>query len=182
MTGQPVARRYARALFDVTQKADSLDQAGQDLADLARLLSEHAELSHVVASPTVPASVKKSLFAALMDAAGVTSVEVRRLIGMLADRDRLMLLPLLSTAFTERLMDAKRIAHADVVTAVPLTPSSRAALAEALGRASGKAVTMTERVDPAIIGGVIARIGTFVYDGSVARQLEKMRERIGQSA
>ena len=95
---------------------------------------------------------------------------------MLADRDRLALLPPVAAAFAERLMDAKRLAQADVVTAVPLTAASRAALADALGRASGKSVTMTERVDPAIIGGVVARIGTFVYDASVAGQLERLRD------
>jgi F-type H+-transporting ATPase subunit delta len=178
MTAQPVARRYAGALFEVAQKAGSADRAGQDLADLARLFRDHAELRHVVASPTIPASVKKAIFAAIMDAAGLASAEVRRLVTMLADRDRLSLLPPVADAFADRLDDAKRIAQADVVTAVPLTPATRAALAEALGRASGKTVTITERVDPAIIGGVVARIGTFVYDASVAGQLARLQEKL----
>ena len=178
MNAQPVARRYAAALFEVTQKAGSVDRASQDLADLGLLFGEHAELRHVVASPTVPASVKKAIFNAIMAAAGLASAEVRRLVGMLADRDRLSLLPQVAAAFGERVMDAKRLAQADVVTAVPLTASSRAALADALGRASGKTVTMTERVDPAIIGGVVARIGTFVYDASVAGQLARLREKL----
>jgi F-type H+-transporting ATPase subunit delta len=178
MNAEPVARRYAAALFDVAAKAGSTERASQDLGALARLFADHAELRHVIASPTVPASAKKSIFVALMDATGVASAEVRRLIGMLADRDRLSLLPALASAFAMRVDEAKKVATADVVTAAPLTPASRAALAEALGRASGKTVTMTERVDPAIIGGVVARIGTFVYDGSVSRQLERMRERL----
>jgi F-type H+-transporting ATPase subunit delta len=178
MNAQPVARRYAAALFEVTTKSGAAEQAGRDLADLGRLVSEHAELRHVVASPTVPVSVKQAVFAAIMDAAGIASSEVRRLVRMLADRDRLLLLPQLDAAFAERLNEAKRVAQADVVTAVPLTPATRAALAEALGRASGKTVTMTERVDPAIIGGVVARIGTFVYDASVAGQLGRLKEKL----
>jgi len=178
MNAEPVARRYAAALFDVTAKAGSTDRASQDLGVLARLFADSAELRHVVASPTVPASAKKAVFAAIMEAAGLISAEVRRLVAMLADRDRLPLLPALEAAFAARVDDAKRVAQADVVTAVPLTPASRAALAEALGKASGKTVTMTERVDPAIIGGVVARIGTFVYDGSVARQLERLKTQL----
>ena len=176
-----MARRYAAALFEVAQKAGSAERAGQDLADLGRLMNEHAELRHVVASPTVPASVKQAVFAAIMDATGTVSGEVRRLIGMLADRERLSLLPEIADAFAERLREAKKMAQADVVTAVALTPSSRAALADALGRASGKVVTMTERVDPAIIGGVVARIGTFVYDASVAGQLGRLRQKLTTS-
>jgi F-type H+-transporting ATPase subunit delta len=178
MNAQPVARRYAAALFEVTEKAGSADRAGQDLADLGRLVDGHAELRHVVESPTVPAAAKKAVFAAIMEAAGITSSEVRRLVGLLADRDRLTLLPQLAEAFAERLNEAKRIARAEVVTAVPLTDGTRAALADALGRASGRTVTVSERVDPSIIGGIIARIGTFVYDASVAGQLGRLRARL----
>lgn len=173
-----MARRYAAALFTVTEKAGSTERAGQDLADLGRLVSEHEELRHVVASPTVPVAAKKAVFAAIMQAAGMASREIRRLVDMLADHERLLILPQLAAVFAERMNDAKRIAQAEVVTAVPLTAASRAALADALGRASGKTVTMTERVDPAIIGGVIARIGTFVYDASIAGQLGRLRDRL----
>ena len=181
MTAQAVARRYAAALFDVTRRARSEDRAAHDLSELARLIGEHAELGRVVASPAVPAAAKSAVLLGIMDAAGMTSAEVRRLIALLADRGRLAVIPDLSAAFADRLMEADRVVRADVVTAVPLTEASRAALADALGRASGKTVTMAERVDPAIIGGVVARMDTFVYDGSVARQLERIKERLTTS-
>lgn len=181
MNLRPIARRYAAALFDVTHQAGSEERAGQDLADLAGAMREHAELGRVLASPAVPSAVKKTMLLAILDASGADSAEVRRLIGMLADRDRLGIIPELATAFAARLMDANRIVQADVVTAVPLTPTGRAALAEALGRVSGKVVTMTERVDPGILGGVVARVGTFVYDGSVTGQLDRLRERLTTS-
>ncbi len=181
MSMRSVARRYAAALFDVAEKAGSEDRAGQDLAELARTIGGHAELVRVLASPTVPASVKRAILVAVMDASGVASDEVRRMIAMLADRDRLGLMPDLAAAFAERLMDAKQIVQADVVTAVPLSAANRATLTEALGRASGKTVTMIDRVDPSIVGGVVARVGTFVYDGSVTRQLERLREQLTTS-
>lgn len=176
MNARAVARRYATALFDVARKSGAAERASQDLSALARLVTEHAELGRVAASPAVPAAAKKAIMAAIMDAAGVATVEVRRLIDLLADRDRLSILPDVAAAFVERQHDAMRVAEAEVVTAVPLTPATRAALAEALGRVSGKTVTLTERVDPAIVGGVVARIGTFVYDASVAGQLGRLKQ------
>ena len=75
-------------------------------------------------------------------------------------------------------MLSRRVLPADVVTAVPLDDARRAAVAKALTQAAGCAVTLNERVDPAIIGGMIARVGSTVYDASVTRQLEKMRQQL----
>ena len=183
MTVQPVARRYAAALFDVTQSgggqaSTKADVIGQSLRDLAGLIAGHDELNKLIGSPTVPPSAKKGVMLAVVDAAGIKIDEVRRLVGLLADHDRLVILDQISEAFSERVREARKMAHAEVTTAVPLTPASRAALEDALSNASGKTVTMTERVDPSIIGGVVARIGTFVYDGSIANQLDKLKKQL----
>jgi len=100
------------------------------------------------------------------------------MITLLAERDRLAVIPDLADVFAARLLEAQNIVQAEVSSAAPLTDASRAALADALARATGKSVTMTERVDPALVGGVVARVGTFVYDGSVSRQLERLRDRL----
>jgi F-type H+-transporting ATPase subunit delta len=183
MTLHTVARRYAQALFDVTQAGASQAPAQTDaitaaLIDLARLIASHSELQSLIASPTVPPAAKKSIIMAVLDQAGVTIGEVRRLVGLLADQDRLSILDQVAEAFAERVRESRKVAYADVVTAVPLTPATRAALEEALGRASGKTVTLSERVDPSIIGGVVARIGSFVYDRSIAHQLDKLRKQL----
>jgi len=178
MSARSVARRYAAALFDVTRKAGREVRAGEDLAEIARTISGHAELGHVLGSPTVPINVKRTVVSALLDAAGASSDEVRRMMMMLTDRDRLAVLPDLSAAFAERLLEAQNIIRADVASAAPLSAESRTALADALSRATGKTVRMTERVEPALVGGVVARVGTFVYDGSILRQLERIREKL----
>jgi len=175
MSGRSV-RRYASALFDVTRKSGSTDAAGQSLEQLNAVVAGHEELSRVLASPAIPITVKRDIVLAVIDAIGGVPVEVRRLMEMLADRDRLADLPDVATAFGEQLMDANRLLRADIVTAAPLSDASRSALTEALGRASGKSVTLNTRVDPSIIGGVIARVGGFVYDASLTRQLERMRD------
>jgi F-type H+-transporting ATPase subunit delta len=172
------ARRYAAALFDVAAKARSEEAAGQQLTALAALIRDHAELTRVLETPAIPTAAKKNLVLAVAKTAGVLSSEVERLISLLADRDRLPLVPDVASAYVDRLNQEKKIVPAEIVTAVPLTPDHRAAIAAALGRASGAEITLTERVDPSIIGGVVARVGSVVYDGSVARQLERLRQKL----
>ena len=178
MSDRSSARRYAAALFDVAAKARSEEAAGQQLSALAALIRDHAELTRVLEMPAIPPAAKKNLVLAVAKTAGVLSVEVERLISLLAERDRLPLVPDVAAAYVERLNQEKKIVPAEIVTAVPLTPEHRAAIAGALGRASGAEITLTERVDPAIIGGVVARVGSVVFDGSVSRQLERLRQKL----
>jgi F-type H+-transporting ATPase subunit delta len=176
MSAARAAGRYAVALFDVSQKTGSTDATAQSLEQLQSVISSHTELSRALASPAIPVTIKRDIVLAVVDAVGGAPAEFRRMMAMLAERDRLADLPAVVEAFTERLMDARRVLRADVVTAVPLSDASREALTAALGRASGKSVTLNARVDPAIIGGIIARVGSFVYDASLTRQLERMRD------
>jgi F-type H+-transporting ATPase subunit delta len=118
---------------------------------------------------------------ALLSAAGTVRPEVRRLLTMLADRDRLVLINELTDAYAEKAMTQARIIPAEVTTAVPLGDEVRGALKSALSRATGSEVTLTERVDPAIIGGLVAKVGSVVFDGSVLRQLDRIKDRLQSS-
>jgi F-type H+-transporting ATPase subunit delta len=94
---------------------------------------------------------------------------------LLAERDRLALLPGIRDAFEARLMDYQHVVRAQVTTAAALPADQVAAIREGLKRATGRDVQLEARVDPEIIGGAVARIGSTVYDGSVTRQLERLR-------
>jgi F-type H+-transporting ATPase subunit delta len=178
MTPNAAARQYASALFDVAARKGIVDRVRQDLTDFAGLMNSHADLARVLVTPTVPIARKRALVDAIAGAAAGMTGEVRRLLDLLADRDRLMLLDDVVAAFAERSMSADRVVTAEVTSAAPLEAESRAALIAALSQAVGRQVTVTERVDPAIIGGVVARVGSLVFDGSVARQLERIREKL----
>jgi F-type H+-transporting ATPase subunit delta len=178
MTLRGIDRRYANALFDVVSRGGDLSKARADLDGVAAVVAGHDELRRVFESPAVPASKKRAVMSAVLDAAPGVTPEVRRALLVMADNDRLALLGDVAERFGERVNKASKILPAEVTTAVPLVGGSRAALAAALGRATGSAVTITERVDPGILGGVVARVGSLVFDGSVTHQLEKMRQKL----
>lgn len=178
MTADAVARRYAAAFFDVTTKAGNTDRAAAELAAFNQVIEGHAELARIFQTPAVPPQKKKAIVEAMLRAMDLASPEVGRTLQLLAERDRLAALPKIVAALMDRVTAARRVVPADVVTAVPIDDARRAALAAALSKAMGADVRMTATVDPSILGGVVARVGGFVFDGSVARQLERLRERL----
>jgi len=177
MTMRASAARYARALLDVTISETDPGQAEQELAAFAAVLEQHQDLQAALLNPAVPAAGKRAVIQALLERLQ-PSAPVGKLLLLLADRDRLGLLPDLLTVFRERLMEHQRVIRAEVTTAAPLAEARATELADRLARATGRTVKMTTKVDPSIIGGIVTRIGSTVYDGSVAAQLQAIRQRL----
>ncbi len=105
---------------------------------------------------------------------------VGKLLLLLASRGRLELLPDVLDIYRERLMEHRQVIQAEVTTATPLAPERVSELQQRLAKITGRAVTMTTKVDQTIIGGIVTRIGSTVYDGSVATQLAKVRDRLSE--
>jgi F-type H+-transporting ATPase subunit delta len=183
MINRKAADRYARALLDVASREPStdLDAVERDLAAFADLFTEHPALATVLLNPAVPAKRKQAAVAELTARAEVAPV-LAKLLSLIAERDRLVLLPDLVVAYRERLLDHQNVVRAEVTTAVPLGADRAEALEQRLSRVTGRTVRLAMKIDPAIIGGVVARIGSTVYDGSVTRQLQKMKERLAENA
>lgn len=178
MSTQSVARQYANALFTVADRNEHAAAVGSDLAAVAAIVAGHVELQRFFASPVVLPRKKREVVDALLAVATGMTDEVRRLLTLLADRDRLDVLVEIEGAYRARLMEAGQAVEADVVTSAPVPEEDLAALAGTLGRATGRTVTVHGRVDPAILGGLVARVGSLVFDGSVAGQLRRMRQRV----
>ena len=153
MTNKTAAIRYARALLDVAVK---------EKADLELIENELTQ------------------FADLLAQAKFTPI-VSKLVALLADRDRLVLVPELLKAYSDRLLDYRGVVRAEVTTAVALDPRRADAIQKGLASLTGRSILLATKIDPSIIGGLVARIGSTVYDGSVIRQLEKMKERLVES-
>jgi F-type H+-transporting ATPase subunit delta len=101
-----------------------------------------------------------------------------KLLLLLAERDRLVLLPDVLAAYRDRLMDYRKVVRAEVTTAAPIDATRVQQIQNSLAQATGRTVTIATKTDPAIIGGLVARVGSTVYDASVIRQLERMKERL----
>jgi len=179
MTNRSAARRYARALFDVSLKEADPQQVSLELEAFAELVRTNAELGRVLTNPAVPAPRKRAAVAALVERMAPSAV-VSKLLVLLAERDRLALVADVAASFRERLFDHQQVVRAEVTSAVPLPDEAVARLQASLARATGRDVLMDTKVDASILGGVVAKVGSVVFDGSVTRQLERMRARLAQ--
>jgi F-type H+-transporting ATPase subunit delta len=178
VTARTAAVRYARALFDVAlTEQGNLSEIESQLASFAELFTVHPTLAKVLLNPAVPAPRKRAAVAELTKGAGLSPV-LEKLLILLAERDRLVLLPDLVAAYRDRVAEHQKVVRANVTTAAPLTAARIDQIQRSLSQATGRAVTLTTHVDPALIGGLVARIGGTVYDASVTTQLEKMRQRL----
>jgi F-type H+-transporting ATPase subunit delta len=181
MTAGAAARRYARALFDVAlAEGADLEGISRDLAGIGDLVAGNEALARVLSNPAIPAARKRGVMEQLVSRAGVGPL-VARILLLLADRDRLVLVPDLVRQYRAKLLDHQRVVRAELTTAMPITDDRLAALQDGLAAATGRQVQLDVRVDPSIVGGAVARIGSLVYDGSVTRQLEKMKDQLVES-
>ena len=181
MTNKTAAIRYARALLDVAvkEKAD-LELIENELTQFADLFKQYPLLEKVLLNPAVPVPRKRAAVGDLLAQAKLTPI-VSKLLALLADRDRLVLVPDLLKAYSDRLLDHRGVVRAEVTTAVALDLRRADAIRQGLASLTGRTVLLATKIDPSIVGGLIARIGSTVYDGSVTRQLEKMKERLVES-
>ena len=178
MTNKTAALRYARALLDVAVKEHAdLEQIDADLSEFVALFEQHPALAKVLLNPAVPTPRKRAAVADLLARATFSPI-LSKLILLLAERDRLVLLPDLLASYRDRLMDYRQVVRAEVTTAAPIDAARVQQIQSGLAIATGRTVTVATRTDPAIIGGLVARVGSTVYDASVVRQLERMKERL----
>lgn len=174
-----LAERYAQALLglaDDRRQADpgTLDRIAADLDTLFALWRDDETFRAFVADPRLDApSQRKGVFAVL-DRAGV-GTEVRNLIGVLVANRRLAALPQVAQAFGALLAARRGQQTAHVTSAHPLSDTQRAQLSARLTEAGFSGVKLSEQVDPSILGGLILRIGSRLYDNSIKSKLQRLQ-------
>lgn len=179
MTQRAVATRYARALLEVSLQDGDPDRVERELREFEKLLAEHPTLGRALLSPAISSVRKRAIVSALVERGGDLSPIVMRLLQMLAERDILGLVPELVEVYRERLNEHRGIVRARIATAAPLDEQRAAAFEKALGEATGRQVRIERSVDPALVGGLVAQVGGIVYDGSVMRHLDRLRQEFG---
>ncbi|MEY4636282.1 MAG: synthase delta chain [Acidobacteriota bacterium] len=172
------ANRYARALFDVAlQEQADLAKIDRDLTVLAEVVHEHHEMLLQATRHGVPDEARQSVIGAIADKLEAAP-PLRKMLLVLALSQKLSLVPGMVQAFRARLHAHQNVLHADVTSASPLSPEQTRALAVSLGKVTGKNVNLSVSVDPALMGGVVATVGSTVYDGSVRTQLARLRQEL----
>ena len=178
MTSRTAAARYARALLDVaTKESAGLDTIGRELDEFNTFFSQQTALERLMLNPAVPAPRKRAAMEEIIKVAGLSPI-VSKLLILLADRDRLTLLKDVSATYRDILAERQNVLHAEVTSAEPLSNERVKAIEQRLAIVTGKRVSTTTKVDKDIIGGVVARVGSTIYDASIATQLKKIRERL----
>ncbi|HMF39658.1 MAG TPA: F0F1 ATP synthase subunit delta [Polyangia bacterium] len=175
--GGSVARRYARALFGIGLDAGKFEELGEELDGLAGLWRESDELRQALENPVFRPEQKRAVLQNILPKIAPTP-EVQRFVLLLLERRRIVLLPAIARAYRD-LTDAHvgRV-RAEVTSAEELAPATLDRVRRSLEQRTGKKVIITPRVDRDLIGGVVARVGDLVLDGSVRTQLEDLRTRL----
>ena len=174
-----LAGRYAQALLalaDDRRQADpgATDRIAGDLDRLFALWRDDAGFRAFVADPRLDAQAQKRGAFGIMERVGVGE-EVRNLVGVLIANRRMWALPQVAQAFGTLLAERRGQQVAEVVSAHPLSDTQRAQVTARLTEAGYSGVKLTERVDPSILGGLIVRIGSRLYDSSVKSKLQRLQ-------
>ena len=172
MPRQPTAKRYAQAVFQLAQERDALDAWLGQLVSTVESLSDRELLGYLEA-PKVRLSEK---VAALERSLSGVDPLLRNLAGLLVQRDTLRLIPRVALEY-QRLLDAHHgRERAEVLTAVPVEEQQERGIQEHLADLVSKQVILTARVEPSIVGGMVARIGDRIIDGSTRTRLQELRK------
>ncbi len=175
-----VATRYAKALADVVTAPGSGVEAAQVLAQLQRiqaLIESSADLRNALASPAVAPSRKRAVMEKLVGPLEV-SRQVRNFIFVVIDHRRIQEFASIIDAFERFIDDRLGFVRADVTSAHELTNVQRELLQAQLTRLAGREAKLRYATDPALVAGVVARVGSTVYDGSVRGQLDRLRSKL----
>ena len=169
-----IAARYATAIFELARDDKALDALERDVEALGAALDASADLRAMIASPIVSRDEQGRAIAAVAKAMGLTAT-VANALALMAGRRRLFVLPQLVRALRARLAEEKGEITADVTTAAPLTDAQAKKLAEVLQARTGKAIRLNAAVDPALIGGLVVKVGSKMIDTSIRSRLAALQ-------
>ncbi len=169
-----VAGRYATALFELAKEAGALDQIAADLTRFGEALAAAPDLTRLVKSPVLSAEEQSKGLAAVLDSIGIEGLTKNFLLLVTKNR-RLFAVPDMISAFRAMLARERGETSASVTAAVKLTEGQVTALKQALKAALGEEVMLEELVDPALIGGLVVKVGSRMIDTSLRTKLNSLK-------
>ena len=169
-----IAERYATALYELAEADKQLDRVATDLRDLRAMIAGSADLARLIRSPLIDRDRQAEAISAVLEKAGVADL-TRRFVGVVAKNRRLFVLPQIIDGFLTLLAQRRGEVTAQITSANPLEPRHVEALTEQLRRVVGGKVSVDLKVDPGILGGLVVRVGSRMFDSSLRTKLQKMQ-------
>ena len=170
-----IAERYVKVLFDVAQAASAVDAVESDLNALGKALAESAEFRHFLTNPLLPQTVRAQIMEALLAKMNVGKV-TGQFIAMLVEQKRLAVLPEIIELFSLWASISRGELQAELVSATDLKAQQVGAIEQRLEKAYGKKMKLDVRQDPALLGGVVVKIGSVQLDGSLAGKMRRLKQ------
>jgi F-type H+-transporting ATPase subunit delta len=169
--------QYATALADIVLEQGAAEPARKQLQDFRAAYDESAELRNFLGSPAITREAKHGVIEKLIARLGASKI-IRNFLFVMADNQRIHLLPDIVETFEQVLRQRQGVAEAEVTSAVEMNDGQKAALVRTLERLSGKKIQAKYSLEPTLLGGAVVRIGDTIYDGSVRNRLSQLRVRL----
>lgn len=169
-----IAGRYAKALFQLAEADNQLDAVAADLAQLRSMIEESDDLRRLIGSPVVTRQDQGRVMTAIIEKAGLSDL-VRRFVGLVAQNRRLFVLQSMIDAFLAALAAQRGETTAQVVSAQALSEKQKQDLEAVLKETLGNLVTIDAQVDPALLGGMVVKVGSRMVDSSLKTKLQQLK-------
>ena len=176
MARDELVQGYAEALFKVVSAEGELDRVEDELFRVGKLLEENYELKQALSDQNVDAASRIKVLQELLE--GKVHPHTLSLVNFIVTQGRARQLPQILEQLSELAADARQSVLAEVRSAVPLDEDAQKRIAEALSKATGKKVSVKALVDESVVGGIYAKVGDTVIDGTIKRRLEQLKEQV----
>lgn len=177
MAGEIAAKRHAQAVFEIALEKNELEKWRSDLELLSGVFGD-AELLPVLESPKIRFEDKADVVVKNLTGVGPMALNLAKL---LIQKHHVRIMPQIETEYSILMDRHQGIEHAEVTTAVQIDFSAQLKIKDQLAKITGSEIELTSKVDPAIIGGFVARVGDKVIDGSVRNRLQNLKKNIAQA-
>ena len=172
-----LARRYAKALFSLGKEQDKYGAYNQALSAIAALYDESPEIADSLTNPLYPLAARQKIMAKIAELAQADKM-LAAFLNLLVEKHRANILPDIAQVMQVMVDSEQGISHGSVVSAVELDPALLGKIQSTLEKITGNQVILETEVDSSIIGGIIAKVGDLVLDGSIKKQLNGLKESI----
>ena len=172
-----IARRYAKALINMAEESNDLENIGESFSNLAKVFKDSIELREVFSDTKIPSHVKQKLLKEVLIKIHAPEL-INRFSRFILFKRRIIILPDIERAFNYFLQEKLGRIEAKVTTPYELPKEDVGKLEKTISKYSGKKASVSINIDPTIIGGIVTRIGSVVIDGSVNTQLNQIRKTI----